>query len=184
MNKNSTVERSRELRALAVEFAQDHPFLSEIEGAAGRCFWAALAFARFAENNGYSVELIRWSLTNELLFDDHWAVVMHGGRIIDHTRAQVDGLPGLFWHVSHYPSNYLAPRRYPASLFLDEFDRLFGLMQKKADGQFPEGFTETVKVRRIEYDADRCPPPTVGWHGWGLLALAAIFFVWRFVAAF
>lgn len=159
-------------------FAQKHAFLADPDEAAGRCFWAALRFAWVADDLGHQVEVIRWRVTADLDYADHWAVILQGHHVIDHTRAQVDGQPGIFWRTSQYPENYFAPRRYPASLLLADFKR----QQHEADGQLNPGYMDSVKARLANFDADRYPAPPVPVHGWGLLILAALFLAWRIFA--
>ncbi|MDO8931720.1 MAG: hypothetical protein Q7U97_04940 [Rhodocyclaceae bacterium] len=174
MSRTSTAE----LYSLAVQFAQDHAFLADPDEAAGRCFWAALRFAWVADDHGHQVEVIRWRLANDPDYNDHWAVILQGNQVIDHTRAQVDGQAGIFWRTSQYPANYFAPRRYPASLLLTHFQR----QQHEADGQFGPGYMASVKARLAEFDAGRYPAPPIPVHGWGLLALAFAFLAWRVLA--
>jgi hypothetical protein len=169
---------TNELRLLAIKFAQDHPFLSIPHEAAGRCFWSAMRFAWIAADHGHQVQVIRWRISADPDFNDHWAIVLHGQQIIDHTRAQVDGQTGIFWRTADYPANYFAARRYPAALLLPDFKR----QQHKSDGQFPHAYMITVKVRLNTFDAGRYPAPPIPTHGWGLLILAASLLAWRLLA--
>ena len=167
-----------ELRELAIEFFGAHPFLADPSEAAGRCFWSAMAFAWWAEDRGYQVEVIRWRVAGDPHFNDHWAVILAGSLVIDHTRAQVDGQTGIFWRITDYPRNYFAPRCYPASLLLANFKR----QQHEADGQLPPAYMAAVTAVLAGYDAGRFPQPPVPHQVWGLIALALAFFVWRLVA--
>lgn len=176
MNRTSTAE----LRGLAVQFAQEHAFLADPDEAAGLCFWAALRFAWVVDDLGHKVEIIRWRITADPDYNEHWAVILKGNLIIDHTRAQVDGQAGIFWRIAQYPENYYMPRRYPASLLLADFKRL----PHEQGGHFTSAYLTSVKDRLAAFDVNRypAPPVPVPVHGWALVALGLAFLVWRVFA--
>ena len=167
------------LRQLAIEFAKSHPFLSDPDEAAGLCFWATVKFADMVSEHGYSVWLIRWQLS-EGHYVDHWAVVLSGNRLIDHTRSQVDGETDLFWHTTSYPDSYFCARRYPASLFLKDYRCLntCGLQL------FPSSFLDSARAARRQFDVQHFRP-TPKMQLFGMVALAVFFYAfiaWRLFA--
>jgi len=98
--------------------------LSEYRDAVGRCFAAALGLAQAAHEQGIAVHLVRWQVTDDRDFCDHWVVACGDGMVIDLTRVQVDGKTGLLHPISSYPENYCDMRRYCASLLLPLFEQL------------------------------------------------------------
>ena len=93
----------------------------QVKGAAsaiGRCLSISLDVAVEAQRRrlGLDVKLVKWHVVNDPHFVDHWAVMLDDERVIDVTRAQVDGKNTLVCGINDYPANFKNRRVYPARL--------------------------------------------------------------------
>jgi len=118
----------RDISVLYAEFCERHPYLADPQEAEGRCRWASLAFADLADRHGISVNLVRWRIVPASWlvredYDEHWAIDVGRGRILDPTSAQVGGLTSPWNRLDSYPANYLMPTSVPAHVLLPVYRR-------------------------------------------------------------
>lgn len=144
MNENNTY-----LENLAREFNEEYKFLSDPLEADGRCLWAVLVFAHYAAEQGIAVNLVRWSVLNHKYYD-HWAIKLNSSKVIDFTRAQIDGKKGYVFDIRDYPRNYYDYKVYPANLFLKFFS-----MEKNSrqDGLISPILLKKFLSLRMQYDS-------------------------------
>ncbi len=129
------------ISALYAEFCKRYPYLSDPQEAEGRCRWASFTFADLADRYGISVNLIRWRIVPTSRFaredyDEHWAIDIGQGRILDPTSAQVAGLTSPWSRLNNYPSNYLMPKSVPAHALLPVYRRW--VKQETGDSWSPD----------------------------------------------
>ncbi len=82
----------------------------------------SLDFAQAAkELHGIEVELVKWQVSGDPAYVDHWAVRLTADMVIDLTRVQVDGQKALTASLAEYPAHYRSPTVYPAALLFDAY---------------------------------------------------------------
>ncbi|WP_114815205.1 hypothetical protein [Paraburkholderia kururiensis] len=121
-----TSDDMRQLRWVHARFCELYPFLATKEGAEGLCRWASLTFADMAAHCGIELNIIKWrvlpdSQSTGSNYTEHWAVDLGGGRVLDPTSAQVDGLPSAWVCVLDYPPNYMSRQSVPARALLPTY---------------------------------------------------------------
>lgn len=105
------IKAAKKLRATTIGQAQ------------GRCLTMSLEFCLLARKYNIPVELVMWSIKNDPVFCDHWAVRINQTQVIDLTRIQVDSKLSseVLFDITDYPSNYQIPRFYETALLLEEY---------------------------------------------------------------
>jgi len=94
--------------------------LSSAHEARGVCLWASVELAAHADRLGLTdqVSLLRWRLSDDPDFVEHWALKVTEDRVLDLTAVQVDGNPTPWRLLDSYPPHYGKPRQYPIPLVL------------------------------------------------------------------
>lgn len=108
---------------LLLRLAARHRLRSLVH-ARGRCFSASLDLALDAHKRGLAVTLLRWRVTGQDDFVDHWAVRFDPERALDLSSVQFDPAGRLLQPIRMYPAQFLDCREYPASLFLPTYARV------------------------------------------------------------
>ncbi|RQP26549.1 hypothetical protein [Piscinibacter terrae] len=124
--------------------------LTTQEEAAGHCLSVSLDFA-LAARQFYGVEsrLIKWSVTDDRNYVDHWAVLLDDERVLDMTHVQVDGRATLVARIAGYPANFRDARVYPAELLTDAYLE----SQQQETGRLTNRFLWTCGSRLFRHDA-------------------------------
>jgi hypothetical protein len=87
--------------------------------AEGYCLGLTLDFASRAQQDlQMDLHLVHWHLKGDPHYRDHWAIWLDEDRIIDLTRAQVDGSRRWACSPRDYPAHYAQARTYPASVLM------------------------------------------------------------------
>ena len=115
----STSPRVRVLLVLARRYR-----IAQLKQARGRCFSTSLAFALEARRRGIEVQLLRWRVKDSDDFADHWAIRLDAERALDLSSVQFDPLGRPVQSLDAYPDNFTDRREYPASLFLDGYQKV------------------------------------------------------------
>lgn len=114
-----TTPRTRVLLVLARRYR-----IAQLKQARGRCFSTSLAFALEARRRGIDVDLLRWRVKDSEDFADHWAIRLDAERALDLSSVQFDPLGRPVQSLDAYPDNFTDRREYPASLFLDAYQKV------------------------------------------------------------
>ena len=69
------------------------------------------------------VAFVRWGVSEDVNFLEHWALVRDDCTVLDMTAVQVDGNPYPLRLLESYPGNYVRRRQYPVAIVLDVMER-------------------------------------------------------------
>jgi hypothetical protein len=123
--------------------------LRTADEAAGRCLAVSLDLTLAAhEQLGLATRVVKWRVTDDPHFVDHWAVMLDDDRVIDLTRVQVDGNARLVSRLADYPANYCDPRVYPAALLMHDYAK-YG---STGEGRLSNRFMWTCGIRLLSHD--------------------------------
>ena len=91
------------------------------EEAKGTCFLTSAKFA-IAFSEFIDLRLVRWEVTDDADYCEHWCIGISDTEVLDLTRVQVDGTTAVLHHIDNYPPNYTRMRRYPSSAIFSKGD--------------------------------------------------------------
>lgn len=64
------------------------------------------------------LSLLRWRVTKDPDFHEHWALRFSADDVLDPTRVQVDGKRAVVKAIASYPATYFLGGEYPLNVFL------------------------------------------------------------------
>ena len=107
-----SIKDQQKLLRLAASTAIRSPDL-----AYGQCLMTTLELACLARDvEGLS--LLRWRVTKDPDFHEHWALRFSADDVLDPTRVQVDGKRAVVKAIASYPATYFLGGEYPLNVFL------------------------------------------------------------------
>ena len=101
------------MRSLLIQQA-NRVAVRNAEKAKGKCFLTSAKFA-VAFSEFVDLRLIRWEVTEDADYCEHWCIGISDTEVLDLTRVQVDGTTDVLQHINDYPTNYKQVRQYPLS---------------------------------------------------------------------
>ena len=87
----------------------------------GQCLMTTLELA-CAARDIEGLSLLRWQVTKDPDFHEHWALRFSVDDALDPTRIQVDGKRAVVKAIASYPANYFLGGEYPLNVFLKSPD--------------------------------------------------------------
>ncbi|MEO5689938.1 MAG: hypothetical protein ABIR54_21485 [Burkholderiaceae bacterium] len=87
----------------------------------------------------HQLEFLRWEVTNDPSFREHWALGWRGREVLDMSAAQIDADPRPLRVISSYPANYVRMRGYPLAPIL--------ACVESGDFQRPDQYSRTLMLR-------------------------------------
>ena len=107
-----------EIRARLISAANSVRICS-VEEAIEMCFLSTMEFViACAIVNSIELPVIKWEVTDNPDFHEHWAIAVSMEEVIDITRTKVDGSTNVLNRLDSYPRNYRKMKFYPSSILL------------------------------------------------------------------